>query len=839
MPSKIQGATSANEAIAQRPVETMEQPDLGLPVRERSLLSEVLVSLLRYWKVAATVFVTVLVGSFAYLLFAVPAYTSNGVLQVSSDDGIGAGVPVPGMLLGGGTKVETEVEVIRRRKFVLSAAHALGMTVVDPKQHHRFTTDLSVTLMHQSPVNPKLVQIRDALEYARVPAGRQKGVSGILRVTGPARFEFDFLAGDEVSETQVGIIGQAFSHPQLEMKFERLPFAVGESMQIAVVPDGPLADSLLGGLKVKALGGSVAPTNLVEISFGSTSRTLARDFVQTLMNEYLEQNLKWQAVRASRSADFLGAQIEDIQERLATHEEALREYSEKEKAAGLGEQARVTVEENARLQVEASKLDMKIDVVDTGIKRLQSNLNGKRPAFLTATFFEDQVLLAAVSALTTKETRREVLRASYQDTHPLVVTISKEILEQKRAVLSLLKTARKNLDSQKRELKRASDKVEEVLVAFPDKEMQLARRTRDLEVSHRLYSFLLEKKHEAEILKASTTTDKRIVDPASLPYKRSRPTRIRVVMGGLLLAMLLGVGAAFLVRSLKKRVDSIERIQEMLDLSVYGTIPALEDDKANETTEDGRRALLHPDSIWSDMQTPVTEAIRSLSVNVGMIPKTPGRARVIQITSSESREGKSTVIANLAVALRRSGSSVVIVDLDLRKPTQHRLWSCPRAPGYSDTIAAGCMDHELYARVQVVGKSEVKLLSAGAKVPETLTVLMHPGFTKLLEDYAKNFDYVLVDSPPIFVADTLIIAKYVDLLLVTARPGLVERSNLAMTVHRLGKVSVPKGLVFNAVQRKHCDAQYYGSYYGNYSSYGYAYTGYSNSSYVSEDDHAA
>lgn len=839
MPSPIQGQGPANEAIAQRPLEAGGSQEPQMLAQGRSLIVELWVSSRRNWKLVSGIWLAITLGTMAYAVCLVPRYRSVGVLQVSSKKGPGEGQALGELLTGSGSEVKTEVEVVRRRELLLSAAHALKLGVRDPEQFSTISPDLSVTMLGGNPVSERLREIRSSLRYARIPQRRLSGVMVNLRVLSEDDFAVEFLQDESVVEAIQGRIGRPLYHDNLELEFARRPLPIGESMRIWIEQDGLLLEEITRSFHARALGQERAPTNLVQLSYTNLSRPDAQEFVQMVMDKYLQQSLNWQSLRASRSAKFLTEQIEEIQEQLKSDEESLEAFSEKERATGLDVQAEVTVQESARLRAERSKIDMKLDIVDASSRRLRKRLKSQETASLTATFFEDPILLTAVGGLTEQETRRDVLRASYHDKHPLVLKLNREVAEQKQAVLKLLATAKNNLKSQKSELDEGIKKLESHLSGFPHKELELARRARDLEVSQRLYSFLLEKKHEAEIVKASTTTDKRVIDNASFPHRRSSPQRAKIAFMGFLGGGLLGVFAAFQLRFVRRRIDSVERIQEMLDLPVYGTIPALESVKLSakkkKSEGDERRVYLNPDSLWTDHQTPITEAIRSLCVNVGMIPKTPGRARVIQVTSSESREGKSTVLSNLAVSLRRSGSKVLVIDLDLRKPTQHRIWGVPRSPGYTDLIAEGCIEHGSQGFFQVVGKDQVKLLSSGSKAPETLTVLMHPVFPTLIERFAQEFDYVLIDSPPIFVADSSVIAKHVDLLLVTARPGVVERSSLAMTAQTVARCNVPKGLVFNAVESKHHDSQYYSSYYG----YGYAYTDYSSRDYASESEQDA
>jgi capsular exopolysaccharide synthesis family protein len=196
-----------------------------------------------------------------------------------------------------------------------------------------------------------------------------------------------------------------------------------------------------------------------------------------------------------------------------------------------------------------------------------------------------------------------------------------------------------------------------------------------------------------------------------------------------------------------------------------------------------------------------------------------GRGRIVQVTSSQPAEGKSTVISNLAVALSKAGASVLVVDLDLRKPVQHRVWGMRRSPGYADLVAKGEGPKQAVAALQKRKDFDINVLTAGTKLPDSLRVLMNQNLESMLVYWSERYDYVLVDSPPAFVADTTVVAKHADLVLVVARPGVVERGNVKQALESLGRVDAAKGLVLSAVERKHAE-YYYGNAYYYQQSYG-------------------
>jgi capsular exopolysaccharide synthesis family protein len=216
----------------------------------------------------------------------------------------------------------------------------------------------------------------------------------------------------------------------------------------------------------------------------------------------------------------------------------------------------------------------------------------------------------------------------------------------------------------------------------------------------------------------------------------------------------------------------------------------------------------------------MAESFRALAVNVSLVPGVPGRGRIVQVTSAQPAEGKSTIISNLAVALSSTGARVLIVDLDLRKPVQHRAWGMRRGPGYSDLAAGGGGPKRARAVLQHDKSFNVDVLAAGTKLPDTLAALMNSNLESMLAYWSGSYDYVLIDSPPGFVADTAILGRHADLMLVVASPGIVQRGNAKQAVESLVRLDVAKGLVLNNVERKHAEHYYYGGGYYYARAYG-------------------
>jgi capsular exopolysaccharide synthesis family protein len=171
--------------------------------------------------------------------------------------------------------------------------------------------------------------------------------------------------------------------------------------------------------------------------------------------------------------------------------------------------------------------------------------------------------------------------------------------------------------------------------------------------------------------------------------------------------------------------------------------------------------------------------------------------KVIVVTSSVSKEGKSTVSANLAAAIAQLGRRVLLVDADMYHPSQHHLWELTNAAGLSDVIV-----HQADFRAVVEGvMANLDVLPTGVIPPNPLALLDSKRMASLVEYFSENYDFVIIDAPPLVIAaDALTLGKMTDGVLFVARPEVVERGSAAAakeSLERSGQNVL--GLVINGV----------------------------------------
>ena len=275
-----------------------------------------------------------------------------------------------------------------------------------------------------------------------------------------------------------------------------------------------------------------------------------------------------------------------------------------------------------------------------------------------------------------------------------------------------------------------------------------------------------------------------VVPPVSPVVPR---TRRNVILGAILGFMLAAVGALAL-ESLQDNVSSVEQLNSRFGVSGLGVIQRWSGEEAAE----GEVILLSAPSSYH------AEAFRQMRVNLQFA--TAGESdNVVLVSSPQPGEGKSTIRANLAVALGQSGRKVVVVDGDLRMPSMHKLFATnERAPGLSNALADREIDPaSIIHATDVYG---VDLVPSGQTPPNPVELLGSPAMSLVLDRLKKEYDIVLVDSPPVLaVADASILASQSDGIIMVVDSSTTKSSSFQAALDTL---SVTQVKVLGAVVNK-------------------------------------
>ena len=347
---------------------------------------------------------------------------------------------------------------------------------------------------------------------------------------------------------------------------------------------------------------------------------------------------------------------------------------------------------------------------------------------------------------------------------------------------------------------------------LPDAQQGLFQLTRNVEVTDRTYANLLDQQQQLNIARESAIGTARLIDAADVDFDTPAwPKPLLVVGGGTALGALLMIAFVLMRQTFKRGVEDPVEI-ELLGLPVYASIPYSEKSRQIATLpgrnrRDGRDRLLA-------LRAPTDlamEAVRSLRTSLHFA-RFEMRNNLLMITAPNPGVGKTFVCANLAVSMAQAGQRVLLIDADMRRGTLHRALGARSEGGLSELISGRIALQEALRQVQ--GTENLSFISRGLVPPNPSELLMHPRLGQLLQEAAKHYDVVVIDTPPVLaVTDAAVIGHHAGTSLMVVRWGLNQPREISLAKQRLEQNGVDvRGAIFNAVEKRGA-GQYAYSYY--------------------------
>ena len=354
---------------------------------------------------------------------------------------------------------------------------------------------------------------------------------------------------------------------------------------------------------------------------------------------------------------------------------------------------------------------------------------------------------------------------------------------------------------------------------MPQTQQEILRLTRDVQSGQEIYMQLLNRQQELSISKASTVGDVRIIDNAQTANSPVAPKKLLIIAASLILGLFVSVGLVLLKALLHHGIENPEQLEE-LGMNVYASVPLSEWQRKKDTealARRGSKVKTDPHETLLALGNPTDlsiEAIRSLrtSLHFAMME---AKNNILMITGASPGIGKTFICANLATLVAKAGQRVLFIDGDMRRGYTHELLGADNKSGLSNVLSGKTEFSPALIQQGVYG---FDFLPRGQVPPNPSELLMHRRMGELLDWASKNYDLVLIDTPPILaVTDASIIGKLAGTSLMVARFEANTTKEVDVSFKRFAQNGIEiKGVILNAVVRKAANAYGYGYDYYAY-----------------------
>lgn len=368
---------------------------------------------------------------------------------------------------------------------------------------------------------------------------------------------------------------------------------------------------------------------------------------------------------------------------------------------------------------------------------------------------------------------------------------AEKLIEQSQALytgggVSTLDLLQQQIDQIQSELEQARAEYDTLLSDSPDNETAISAANESIRLKERTQSTLLEQYESVRIEQALLTNQITIVEPARQPNQAAKPRQEVNIGLGVIVGIVAGVALALIAENLDNTLYTVNQIESITESPTVGKIP---------NSQEQLKIIRLDNEFQSEL-----EAFRRLRTN---ILATHGRManHALLVTSAERGEGKSTILANLAVSLAQSGRRVLVIDCDLRRPVQHDLFNVSNKRGLTD-ILTGNMTHEQVAQESVYPRLEV--ITSGVLPPNPTELLGSPQMADLLDVLKSSYDVVLVDSPALLsVTDAAVLVPLVESVVLVVARARSRRDALREVRQQLSNVQVQSvNVVINRMEEK-------------------------------------
>jgi capsular exopolysaccharide synthesis family protein len=549
----------------------------------------------------------------------------------------------------------------------------------------------------------------------------------------------------------------------------------------------------------------VTGTDILAVTYKDNEPKTATAVVNKLMEVYLENNILSNRAKATKAREFITQQLPSVEDTVRQADVALRKFKEENRVVALPEEATAAVKAISDIDNQMAQLQAQLANVTAQSESLRNELGLNREEAVAVTSLSQSAGVQEVlTELQKVQTQLAGERRRFLDTEPTVASLKRKEAElnallqervdqvlgsQQNVSVNNLQIGklkqdltanfvqsevqRAGLASQLNDLYKTRAAYKNRSNILPQLEQTQRELERRIQASQTTYETLLNKLQEARVAENQTVGNARIISTAVVPKKPSGPSKKNYLAVGGVGGILLGIATAFLLDLIDKSLKTVKEARELFGSTLLGVIPAFGKSVKTRRPLRGLEGIITRIVARDMPHSPVGQAYQMLQANLKFL-SSDKPLKAIVVTSSVPKEGKSEVSANLAAAMAQVGRRVLLVDADMRHPSQHTLWELTNSVGLSNVLV-GEADFNIAVQEVMPG---LDVLPTGVIPPNPVALLDSKRMASLMETFSKNYDFVIVDTPPLAgIADAPIIGKMVDGVLVVVRPGVVDSAS--------------------------------------------------------------
>ncbi len=658
--------------------------------------------------------------------------------------------------------------------------------------------------------------------------------------------------------------------------FENEKF-IGKTKDKGAVPDKSdtrFRETLINNFLARLGVNPIKLTRLVEVSFKDRDPKFAADVLNALFDSFIDMNIQKKYQATEQATEFLSSQIADLSVDIQDKEKKLGEYGAEKNIIALSDKETTIVEKLGELNRALTQAQLERVNKETYYNEIRMASPDYIPEGLTNPLIQK---LREDHARLTREylKKSETFKPEYPEMQRLKTELDSANESLANETQNLIKGAYSDYQAalkQEGSLQAVFNKQRQEAIQLNSNAILYNSLKIELENKKSLLDSLSKRQSETGVsarLKGLRTSNIWIVDKAAVPLYPSSPKKKLNVVLALMVGLFGGLGLAFLFERLDDSIKNFQDVEKYAGLPSLGIVPAFSQDgyrklrakeketggikfevkKSRRSKKDkaadgewlldgareekdgtGRRETPNlvakkedagpqePKSIdlitHFSPKSSISENYRSIRTTL-LLAAADSKLRCFVVTSALPQEGKTATVSNLAVTFAQAGKRVLLIDADLRKPRQHRIFGLKNLNGLTNYLSAQAELDGLVRPTQVVN---LYLINSGPVPPNPVELLGSEKMGSLLDSLKLQYDYLLIDTPPLLpVSDAIVLGPKIDGVILVAWGGKTTRDALRRTKEKLDMHQVKcAGVIINNISLDEHDYYYMKHYYHYY-----------------------
>ena len=530
------------------------------------------------------------------------------------------------------------------------------------------------------------------------------------------------------------------------------------------------------------------------------------DYLNMLMNVYRSLSLEAKNQAAENTLTFIDKQLDIVSDSLKKAENRLQVLRLDNKLVDLTKDGTLLEEKLRNLENERISLELQNYYFQYLKEYIDSKNESGDIVSPNVAGISEPTLIKLIEELALQQKLNKELSVNFSVELPPVTLTNENINNIKKTLSDNIRSSLINIKHLTSEIENRIAQVNSQVAELPGTDRKRINIQRDFDINNTVYTYLLEKRAETGIAKASNISDSKIIDEANiLNSYQIKPTERKNLIKAMLLGFLIPGVLIFLLYYLNNKIIDSSDVVNKTNVPVIGYISH-------------NNSKIEIPVIDSPKST-ISESFRSIRTNLRYFSVESGRS-VIAVTSTISAEGKTFISINLAAITASLGKKVLLIGLDLRRPRIHEVLGIDNTEGLSTYLCGNCEYEDVIKETQV---KNLWYATSGPVPPNPAELIEDEKMDLFIRRARTEFDYLIIDTPPVaVVSDSLLIARFTDINLFVIRQRYSSKNTLEL-IEELYKEEKLKrmAIVINDISL----SGYYGFgiKYGYYKGYGYSY----------------